>query len=61
MSILINKDTKVITQGITGKTGQYHTHACREYATGVRPLSQASPRIRAAQGILSAPRPRAHS
>jgi succinyl-CoA synthetase alpha subunit len=34
MSILINKDTKVITQGITGKTGQYHTRACREYANG---------------------------
>ena len=25
MSILIDKDTKVITQGITGKTGQFHT------------------------------------
>ncbi|NLJ51493.1 MAG: succinate--CoA ligase subunit alpha [Alcaligenaceae bacterium] len=34
MSILINKDTKVITQGITGKTGQYHTRASREYANG---------------------------
>lgn len=34
MSILINKNTRVITQGITGKTGQYHTHACREYAFG---------------------------
>jgi len=34
MSILINKDTKVITQGITGKTGQFHTHYCREYANG---------------------------
>lgn len=34
MSILINKDTKVMTQGITGKTGQFHTRACREYANG---------------------------
>ncbi|HEX2827133.1 MAG TPA: succinate--CoA ligase subunit alpha [Burkholderiales bacterium] len=34
MSILINKDTKLITQGITGKTGQFHTHAGVEYANG---------------------------
>ncbi len=34
MSILINKDTKVVTQGITGKTGQFHTRMCREYANG---------------------------
>ena len=34
MSILVNKNTKVITQGITGKTGQFHTHWCREYANG---------------------------
>ena len=34
MSILINKDTKVITQGITGKTGQFHTEKCIEYANG---------------------------
>src|SRR5512142_2935370 len=34
MSILIDKDTKVITQGITGKTGQFHTRMCREYANG---------------------------
>jgi len=34
MSILVNKDTKVITQGITGKTGQFHTRACRDYANG---------------------------
>jgi succinyl-CoA synthetase alpha subunit len=34
MSILINKDTKVITQGITGKTGQFHTKMCLEYANG---------------------------
>lgn len=31
MSILINKNTKVITQGMTGKTGQFHTRMCREY------------------------------
>ena len=34
MSIYINKDTKVITQGITGKTGQLHTEKCKEYANG---------------------------
>ena len=34
MSILINKDTRVITQGITGKTGQFHTRGCRDYANG---------------------------
>ena len=34
MSILVNKDTRVITQGITGKTGQFHTRMCREYANG---------------------------
>ena len=33
MSILVNKTTKVITQGITGATGQFHTRACREYGT----------------------------
>lgn len=35
MSILINKDTRIITQGITGKTGQFHTRLCREYANGM--------------------------
>src|SRR2546428_2131298 len=34
MSNLVNKNTKVITQGITGKTGQFHTRMCREYANG---------------------------
>jgi succinyl-CoA synthetase alpha subunit len=34
MSILIGKNTKVITQGITGKTGQFHTRMCREYGNG---------------------------
>ena len=34
MSILINKSTRVVTQGITGKTGQFHTRMCVEYANG---------------------------
>ncbi len=34
MSILIDKNTRVVTQGITGKTGQFHTRGCREYAFG---------------------------
>ena len=33
MSILVNKDTKVVTQGITGKSGSFHTRMCREYGT----------------------------
>src|SRR6186713_759981 len=32
MSILINKNTKVICQGITGKAGAFHTKGCKEYA-----------------------------
>jgi len=36
MTILIDKHCKVITQGITGKTGQFHTRACREYANGAQ-------------------------
>src|SRR3989344_3111764 len=34
MKIYINKDTKVIAQAITGKTGQFHTEKCQEYANG---------------------------
>jgi len=33
MSVLVNKNTKVMTQGITGKSGSYHTLACKEYGT----------------------------
>lgn len=33
MSVLVNKHTKVVTQGITGKTGQFHTKACKDYGT----------------------------
>ncbi|MBI0409732.1 MAG: succinate--CoA ligase subunit alpha [Nitrosomonadaceae bacterium] len=34
MSILIDKNTRVMTQGMTGKTGQFHTRMCRDYANG---------------------------
>jgi succinyl-CoA synthetase alpha subunit len=34
MSILIDRNTKVVTQGITGKTGAFHTRLCRDYAHG---------------------------
>jgi succinyl-CoA synthetase alpha subunit len=33
MSILVDKNTRVVTQGITGATGQIHTRACKEYGT----------------------------
>lgn len=33
MAILVNKETRVLTQGITGATGQFHTRACKEYGT----------------------------
>ena len=34
MSILVNKNTRVMTQGITGKTGMFHTQTSRAYANG---------------------------
>ncbi|MCP4193093.1 MAG: succinate--CoA ligase subunit alpha [Planctomycetaceae bacterium] len=33
MSILINRDTRVICQGITGRVGGFHTRGCLEYGT----------------------------
>ena len=33
MSILVNSETRVLTQGITGATGQFHTRTCKEYGT----------------------------
>jgi succinyl-CoA synthetase alpha subunit len=35
MSILINKNTRVLVQGITGKVGQFHTKNCIEYGTQI--------------------------
>ncbi len=34
MSILIDQNSRVMTQGITGQTGQFHTRMCRDYANG---------------------------
>jgi len=35
MSILVNKDTKIICQGITGKAGAFHVAQCLEYGTQI--------------------------
>ncbi|SCA63632.1 Succinyl-CoA ligase [ADP-forming] subunit alpha [Chlamydiales bacterium SCGC AG-110-P3] len=35
MAILVNNKTKMITQGITGKAGQFHTEQCKEYGSNV--------------------------
>jgi len=35
MAILVNHNTKLITQGITGKAGLFHTMKCHEYGTNV--------------------------
>ena len=35
MSILVNKNTKLIVQGITGQAGAFHTKMCKEYGTKV--------------------------
>ncbi len=33
MSVLVDENTRVLTQGITGATGQLHTRLCREYGS----------------------------
>jgi succinyl-CoA synthetase alpha subunit len=35
MSILVNKDSRVICQGITGRNGTFHSLACRDYGTNI--------------------------
>ncbi|MBF0234295.1 MAG: succinate--CoA ligase subunit alpha [Desulfamplus sp.] len=35
MSIFVNKNTRLLVQGITGREGQFHTRQCVEYGTNV--------------------------
>lgn len=35
MSILIDRESKIVVQGITGKAGLFHTKSCREYGTKI--------------------------
>ncbi len=35
MSILVNNDTRLVVQGITGKAGAFHTEQCLEYGTNI--------------------------
>ncbi|MEA5113258.1 MAG: succinate--CoA ligase subunit alpha [Geobacteraceae bacterium] len=35
MSVLVNKKSKIIVQGITGRTGLFHTRQCRDYGTNI--------------------------
>ena len=35
MAVLVDKNTRLLVQGITGKAGAFHTRACMEYGTNV--------------------------
>ena len=60
MSILVDKNTKVITQGMTGETGSFHTQAALDYGTqmvgGVTP-GKGGTSISACRCTTPSPRP----
>ncbi len=35
MGILVDENTRVVVQGITGKEGSFHARACKEYGTWI--------------------------
>ena len=55
MSILIDKNTRVMTQGITGKTGQFHTERCLDYANGKACFVAGVHPTKAGQSIFNIP------
>ena len=55
MSILINNNTRVMTQGITGKTGQFHTEKCQEYANGKQRFVAGVHPKKAGESVLGIP------
>ena len=61
MSILVDKNTKVITQGMTGETGSFHTQAALDYGTqmvaGVTPGKGGHARISGCRCTTPSPRP----
>ena len=35
MSVLVDKDTRLVVQGITGSAGSFHAKQCMEYGTNI--------------------------
>ena len=35
MSVLVNKDSRIICQGLTGRQGQFHAQQCLDYGTQI--------------------------